>query len=245
MNRYIANTLGLTAIAALACIGWAAFSFGRLANDNRAQIQAGIKQANDTVHDIRAESHAVTIAMVDKGRPGKPETMGLIPAVKFMAEDGGATLKVIQHQAGQTSTLVSAAATSIQDVATHVNSTADAATGTLQQATGTLGTAQTTIASLSEPINRADGAIAHFDALLVDPHIPETLAHVDATTAHIDASTGDFQLRFHDLLFPPPCPNWRCKLSRHVWPILRDGAQLGYTGYWTKQLILDVPPGGH
>lgn len=107
---------------------------------------------------------------------------------------------------------------------------ADGLTADAAEARATLAGVQPVLASSARTMN-------DFDRMATDPQLGETIGHLNETTAHLAETTGDFQTRFHALLYPPPCRTFGCRMSRYVWPALRDGAALGEAGYWTASLL--------
>ena len=120
--------------------------------------------------------------------------------------------------------------------------TTDAATGLANGLSADAATANTLLAHGQPAIDAGTRAMRDIDSLVTDPQLTDAVGHWNETTAHLAASTGDFQTRFHALLFPAPCRTFGCRMSRYVWPALRDGAALGEAGYWTATLLgRDVP----
>ena len=115
--------------------------------------------------------------------------------------------------------------------------TTDAATGLASGLTEDAAAAHVLLRKGAPVLDAAARSEEDFDRLVTGPALAGTLDHLNGTTAHLDAATGDFQTRFHALLFPPPCKTFGCRMSRYVWPALRDGAALGEAGYWTGSLF--------
>ena len=143
-----------------------------------------------------------------------------------------------------------AALFTINDSAHTLNDDLGALQGTIsgasdltEQADADLRTLNGSFAALTPLLGHSDAAVSDLDALLKDESLHQTLVNVDLTTASLAGVTGDFQKRFHAILYPPPCTTFGCKLGR-AWPYIKDGAALGESGYWIEQLIRNVPPGG-
>ena len=115
--------------------------------------------------------------------------------------------------------------------------TTDAATGLANGLTADAAEAQTALAGVPPVLASGARAMNDFDRMVTNPQLYETIGRLDETTGHLDESTGDFQTRFHALLFPAPCRTFGCRMSRYVWPAVRDGAALGEAGYWTASLL--------
>ncbi len=174
------------------------------------KANATLDTVNAGAKDVFAESRAVTIAMVDKGRPGKPETMGLIPAVKFMAEDA-------DEQVKQSAKLVDASTGAIAGAAQDVHTMAVAGTATL-------GTAQTTIQSMQGPIQGLSVSENNFNALLRNSAITRTLDNVAGVTGNMDDTSRDLK-KVADRMttdYLKPVPLWKrpFKYFGTTWDIL-------------------------
>lgn len=115
--------------------------------------------------------------------------------------------------------------------------TTDAATGLANGLNQDAAAANVLLARGGPVLDAAGQSAADFDRLVTNPALAETIGHANETTAHLDEATGDFQTRFHALLFPAPCKTFGCRMSRYVWPALKDGAALGEAGYWTASLL--------
>jgi hypothetical protein len=101
-----------------------------------------IKDAHQGILDVTAESRDVTIAVLKPCKLGRPETCGLIPAVRMTVQDTGAAVQTMQQQVAQTQPLITAAAQNlnlagdaVKDTAGHLSKTADAATVAIQTVT--------------------------------------------------------------------------------------------------------------
>lgn len=156
MNRYILNTLGSISIGAICVVGWAAYEVGSTSAGLKAAIAENRPEIKTGIHSVFAETRDITIAMIDKGRPGKPETMGLLPAARIVIEQAGGTLQAAQAQVAQTSTLVAATTRNLDAVGASVKETADSLKGTANAATGALNAAQTTITAAQAPLGDLD-----------------------------------------------------------------------------------------
>lgn len=194
--------------------------------------------------NLIAESHAITIAMVDKGRPGKPQTMGLIPATRQVMIDAGGVLKTAGEQVKQSSTLVNAASgamqtasNSVAGVAQHVQTATDAIPPLLNAGTGTLNQAKTDLATLNDSIGatkpliqHADLAVQHFDALIQSKDLSEAIGHVNETTGHIAGTTGDLEAVSDDLKkrYFAPVPLWKKTLGVAEFGVKAGNKTLGW-----------------
>lgn len=134
MNRYIANTLGFLSMGAVCVLGWALYQVGATIRENRAPIHVAAMAAKDGVPDVFAESRNVTIALLKPCKTGKPETCGLIPAVRQVALNTGSATLAMKTEIDQTQPLIQNAAVAVSTMSDHLNKTADAATAATLQA---------------------------------------------------------------------------------------------------------------
>lgn len=56
------------------------------------------------------------------------------------------------------------------------------------------------------------------------------------TAASFGAMTSDAQLKFHALLFPPPCKGWRCRVG-DIYEGVKVGSQLIEPAFYLRELI--------
>jgi hypothetical protein len=149
--RPISITIGIISAALLGLTVWGAFGISHhliVAVDKWGNSAPGpefsqtIKDAHQGILDVTAESRDVTIAVLKPCKLGRPETCGLIPAVRMTVQDTGAAVQTMQQQVAQTQPLITAAAQNlnlagdaVKDTAGHLSKTADAATVAIQTVT--------------------------------------------------------------------------------------------------------------
>ncbi|MBU6232181.1 hypothetical protein KGP36_06060 [Patescibacteria group bacterium] len=220
-------------------VGAAAIAFftGSLRLVNHADAAFSPKEVKTGIHSVFAESRDITIAVIGKCQPGKPDTCGLVPSVRAMVQQGSATLALSQQQIQQVEPLIKASATSITGIATDVQSSlkplpaaiqsfsgaATALTGTAHSASGMLQTAQTTIAALQPVPGHVDDAVDSFNALLRSPDLSGTLHNANLFVYHGQAILGDAQKvadkETQDFLKPVPWWKWPLKRIGETWDI--------------------------
>jgi hypothetical protein len=83
---------------------------------------------------------------------------------------------------------------------------------------------------------------ADLHAVLASNQLNAAIAGLSATSTNMAAATGDFRARFHDVLYPPPCKTFGCRMERYVWPVVKDAGAFGDTLYWTHALIAGEKP---
>jgi hypothetical protein len=137
--------------------------------------------------------------------------------------------------------------TSFGDTATALKGTANAATGTLDATTGTVAAAQPLLKNASalvanidtetKPvIAHADLFLTHADAIASNPNIPKLFDNTQTITANFGSMTTDANLKFHALLFPPPCVGWKCHIGETINDI-RIGSQFIEPAYYFRELL--------
>ena len=166
-----------------------------------------ITKASDGLDTILAESRNVTIALVDKGRPGKPETMGLIPAARYVAMQTGQAVgnstKVTDAAASGMNTLVQHAVPVMDAAHTAIGDVAELASQgrtDLQTLNGTIRQAQ----ALTEAYTRSGDDL---DALLREnqTRIASTLDNVNGLAFQAKGVTTDLHAETTRLFNPVPC----------------------------------------
>lgn len=86
-----------------------------------------------------------------------------------------------------------------------------------------------------------DQAFKHFDSLLTSPDLTGSIHNFDTITSNLGNTTTDFQNRFHALLYPPPCENWKCHI-KSVYEGVRTGAQLVQPAYYFWAITAGARP---
>jgi hypothetical protein len=159
------------------------------------------------------------------------------------------------QQVQQSATLINSSTAAIQQasqsvsgVAQHVQGTADAATGLMTSVKVDADTLQPTLLGLQRIPHDVDATsqgvnltLQKFDALLDRPSIGQTLDGLGATSKNLGDISADFQLRFHAILFPPPCRSFGCFLGQRLYPALKDGAELGSSAYQVSTWFRAIP----
>lgn len=130
-----------------------------------------------------------------------------------------------------------------------IKGTADAGTSLLASAQKTTDVLPTAIQHIradfdatQEPVSEIGQDAADFDALLKQKSLSDTLDSIAQTSHHAAQISGDFDTRFHALLFPPPCRTFGCRMSKYVWPAIKDAGALGEDSYWIWALTNKVKP---
>ncbi len=233
----VASAAGVITLAALSVYG----SFGLcrhiiIAVDRWGAAAPGpefaqtIKDAHQGILDVTAESRDVTIAVLKPCKVGRPETCGLIPAVRMTVQDTGAAVQTMQQQVAQTQPLITAAAQNlnlagdaVKDTAAHLSKTADAATVAIQTITIDAQTAnrlltelQPLIASYTATGDDLDTAIKTANGIMASPNVTIMLANgAQFTTTAVQLEQKLAQCTLH--------PTLPCVLKRDI----LFGAQVG------------------
>jgi ABC-type transporter Mla subunit MlaD len=105
---------------------------------------------------------------------------------------------------------------------------------------GTVTTANTLLATTNAGMQtefpNLEKTTTDFDAFIQSPDFTGSVHNLDVITGNLGQTTGDFQKKFHDVLFPPPCTNWKCHLKED-WGIIRGTLELLEPAYYGSQLI--------
>lgn len=153
-------------LCSLSLIAWKLYPVARTAVYN-ASLAA--YDGDHGVLDMTAESRDITIAVLRPCKPDKPETCGLIPAVRQTVQGVGDVTQMAGEQVKQSSALVTAAATGITGVADQAKITLAAAGGAAQEATTALGTMNQTIAQAQPLLGASTALLTRTDLSLNDP----------------------------------------------------------------------------
>jgi hypothetical protein len=86
-----------------------------------------------------------------------------------------------------------------------------------------------------------DTALKNFNTLLVSPALNDTLINADTITTNLGKTTGDFQAKFHDFLYPPPCKGFKCDLKK-IYETVKIGSQFSEPAYWSWALFSQIKP---
>lgn len=87
----------------------------------------------------------------------------------------------------------------------------------------------------------SEGAVKNLDTILTDPDLTETIHNSSVITANLGKTTGDFQVKFHDFLYPPPCKGFKCDLKK-VYETVKVGSQFSEPAYWGWALFNQIKP---
>lgn len=237
MNRWILNAIGLSAVGALLCCGWACYQVGSAVHENRANLAiaaAGAKAALNPngagVPTLFNEARDITIAILKPCKPGKPETCGLIPAVRSVAENAGGAVEAMRNQVNQTQPLIQNAAQAIASTSDHANKAIDAATETTQQARVDLLTMNDSIAASKPLLEAYTAAGGQLNELLKRKAIEQILDHAAGILDHGDSISGNFDRvstkLTNDFLAPKPWYRKALPTVNESWDIISAGARL-------------------
>lgn len=173
------------------------------------KADAELDSAKQATDDAAAEMRDVTIAMLKPCKKGKPETCGLIPAVRLTVQDMGDSVKVMQTQVAETKPLIENAANGIKDVSA-------AATDTLQQARTDLVTADGTIAAAKPVLNNLAATESDLDAAVVEnrKNTASLIANGVTISGEVAGMSTDLHHYTHPILNPDPCKTKKCVAGR-------------------------------
>ncbi len=191
MNKYVLNTLGLTAILALCAIAWGAWRVGLLADSVKMpDLSATVAKADSTLDVAGATFASLSGPCKDfQGDYICPPLTQLSQTEKNIGILAGQSALQVK----QTGALVTATAQNLNTVGDSVKQVATAATGTLQQARTDLVTADGTIAAAKPVLVNLAATESDLDGILSEnrAHIASTLANVDGITANGNGILAD------------------------------------------------------
>jgi hypothetical protein len=114
--------------------------------------------------------------------------------------------------------------------------TADAATETLHSTTADLQTLNVSVAGLQPVEASASASFIDLDAFIKGPDVTGTAANVNLITGNFGKMSSDAQVKFHDLLYPPPCRSFACRFERGLNDV-RLASQFVEPAYYFRQLL--------
>ena len=195
MNKYILNTLGLTAILALCAIAWGAWRVGVLADSVKVpDLSATVAKANSTLDVASA-----TFASVN--RPCAPGPCGtLAEANKAIVKVGDAIVTTqLQERAIAPATV--AAVDSLATIAPHINPVFDSTRIAIDKASGTIDTINVKIGPMFDAYTQLGN---NLNATLAENrlHIASTLANVDGITANGNGILADVKVETDQMVKP-------------------------------------------
>ena len=77
----------------------------------------------------------------------------------------------------------------------------------------------------------ADQAFNHFNILLTSPDLSGSIHNFNTISYNLGNTTTDFQTKFHDFLYPPPCKGFKCWIKTG-YETIRIGSQLMQPAYY-------------
>jgi hypothetical protein len=87
----------------------------------------------------------------------------------------------------------------------------------------------------------SDGAAKNLNSILTSPDVYDSLHNINTVTANLGQSTTDFQNKFHDFLYPPPCAGFKCWV-RKTYETIKVGSDLLEPAYYGWALVGNIRP---
>jgi hypothetical protein len=214
VNKYILNTLGLTAILALCAIAWGAWRVGVLADSVKVpDISATVAKANGTLDVASATFASLSGPCKDfQGDYVCPPLTQLSQTEKNIGILAGQSALQVK----QTGALVAATAQNLNTVGDSVKQVATAATDTLQQARTDLVTADGTIAAAKPVLNNLAATESDLDAAVVEnrKNTASLIANGVTISGEVAGMSTDLHHYTHPILNPDPCKTKKCVAGR-------------------------------
>jgi hypothetical protein len=95
------------------------------------------------------------------------------------------------------------------------------------------------LTGLSSETTELHQATTDLDSFITSPDLNRTVHNFDTVTYNLGQTTGDFQTKFHQFLFPPPCKGFKCDLAK-TFTIIKTGSSLAEPAYWGSQLFQSI-----
>lgn len=132
---------------------------------------------------------------------------------------------------------VNAAVTTINAQVQHVGPLLDSTKAVTDSIPPAITRLDSDLEAIRAPIDNFGNTVNDIDAQIKSPAVTGTLSNLQAISGNAAQTTFDFQKRFHDILFPPPCRTFGCRFTRYAWPVMKDGAAFGSDVYWAGQVV--------
>ncbi len=88
--------------------------------------------------------------------------------------------------------------------------------------------------------NDIDKTIFDADRLITSPDLTGTIHNFDTISYNFGQTTGDFQIKFHEFLFPAPCTNFKCRLLKG-YTFVKEASSLLEPAYYGYGLLKGTP----
>jgi hypothetical protein len=87
----------------------------------------------------------------------------------------------------------------------------------------------------------SDGAVKNFNTILSSPELTGSIQNINKVTFNLGQTTSDFQTKFHDLLFPPPCVGFKCWVKKS-YETVKVGSELLEPAYYGWSIASGLHP---
>jgi hypothetical protein len=189
-----------------------------------------------------------------KDAQGKLLATGTLCSVGKMVTKFGDLTVTAQQQVAQTDKLVASTANALDVTTASVQSTSLAlneqlthvapALDSLKASSDAIPPAMQSVTAMLEDPQRgvppilvnANRGVSDFDVLLQSKDLRDTLANAKTVTGNFAAMSTDANVKFHDLLFPPPCRGVRCRIGETINDV-RLGAQFIEPAFYLRELL--------
>lgn len=229
----IAHLLVLLALCAfIGVVGWQAWMRGQQLGAVLTGAQAAEVKLNSSLDKINQPGSG-TLAEVDKTTLA---LKGVLVHADIATNHEDRNLTTLDVQESTLFADAHGTLTGLRSTTAAFTDTANAATGTLHGATLDLQTLNTSIAGLGPVETSASASLTDLEAFIKGPDVTGSAANLRLITGNFGTMSTDAQIKFHDLLYPPPCDGWKCKLGRDINDV-RIGAQFIEPAFYLRQLL--------
>jgi hypothetical protein len=85
----------------------------------------------------------------------------------------------------------------------------------------------------------SEDVVHNLNTLLISPDLNGTIHNSAVITANLGQTTGDFQNKFHQFLYPPPCKGFKCDI-KNFYETLKVGSELLEPAYYGWALTTGI-----
>ena len=178
-------------------------------------------------------------------RPCSPGPCGTLANVDKAVVKVGDILVTSQMQERDVAKAAQQNMAAVNTLSVHLNTATDALAEAARGVTSAIHTvdeaakaAKPLESSLTSTAEASTAALYTLNRRFSDPRVDTLIdnfrqlsGNAVTITGNLGQTTGDFQLRFHAFLFPPPCRSTGCRLAK-TFTILKDASEFAAPSYW-------------
>ena len=189
-----------------------------------------------------------------KDAQGRLLAPGTLCSIGKMVTHFGDLTVAAQKQVQQTDTLVAGTSQALATATSSLQSTSEAvnaqlahvgpALDSLKASSDAIPPALDSVTSalldqksgLPPMLANANAGVRDFDTLISSPDLQAAVKNVNTVSGNFASMSADANLKFHDLLFPPPCHGVKCRIGETINDV-RLGVQFIEPAFYLRELL--------